>query len=158
MKKLRIIFFLVFTINYVSAQVKEQIVFDYFFENIFEKEYKESVCKIKFKEKTEKAISRSLFESDCLKGEEYESNKNNNSTILEPIDITDYHTKAIKKSKVKSRNKKYRLKLYQAAKINDDKYLVILLMTRKKLNTDSYQFVLDSNGQVLKWCKVEMLH
>lgn len=155
---LRIIFFLVFTVNYVSAQVKEQIVFDYFFENIFDKDYKESVCKITFKGKTETTISRNLFESDCLKDKEYESNKNSNSSILEPITIIDYHTKTIKKSKVKSRNKKYRLRLYQSAKINDDKYLVILLMSRKKLNTDSYHFILNSNGQILEWCKVQMLH
>ncbi len=154
---LRIIFFLVFTVNYINAQVKEQTVFDYFFENIFEKDYKESVCKIKFKGKSENTTSRSLFESDCLKGKEYEFIKNNSSAILEPIDITDYHTKSIKKSKVKSRNKKYRLKLYQSAKINDDKYLVILLMSWKKLNTDSYHFILDSNGQILEWCKVQML-
>ena len=69
MKINNLIFFLVFSFINVIAQEKkskEQVVFNCFFENIFQKEIKGDICKIHFSNKVENEFSKFDFYESCF--------------------------------------------------------------------------------------------
>jgi len=149
MKNLFLIMAVISVWNTNGQVSSEQIAFNYFFDNIFFKNYKLETNVIQFSGKTEINYSEFGIYKPCFKYPAFESapNRSRENSKSIPIDIGSIDKVRIKKSK-----HKYRLNVLIANKIGDT-YYVQIEFTKNKHFTDAYFIKLDDNGQVLDWCK-----
>jgi len=134
----------------LNAQVdsNEQIAFDYFFNQIFLKEYsKENIYKINFKFKTEPSFSYFNYFKPCFDEQEFTFELNNPNSSSIPININ-----RVKKIKFKKHITKFRVYVLRATKFQNN-YFVLIEFSKKREFTDAYLLKINSQGDVINWCK-----
>lgn len=157
--KILVLIFLISSGKLISQNTipKEQVAFEYFFQNIFVNSYKD-VCKLEFSGSTEDEISSfGTIYNFCL-GEDvakelYKAsleNKNKNKVWI--------NTDKLKNTKLalNKRKQKFRVIVLKTSKINNLYYVQIEIM-KKRHYVDSYFFVIDENNDVLNWCKSNVI-
>ena len=134
----------------------EQIAFDYFISDILKRDFTD-VQAIEFKGKTEESFSKLRNVKFCLKPEEklqslIEDATKVRETNSKQIDYDQITNVTITDFTGKSNTAK--LYIYQAVRVADNFY-VFLSIGRRKEPLSNYVFELNSNGEILRSCKMK---
>ncbi len=137
------------TVNY------EQVAFDYFMSDIFERDFK-SLSVMEFKGKTDDTYSTLGDYKFCLKPEEKLQALIKNVT-KEPLtistDIKYSHIKNVTITNFKDDSNTTKLHLYHAVRVADNVYV---FLTIHKQNEPLYKYVFELNvdGEILRNCRM----
>jgi hypothetical protein len=137
-----------------SQESAEQASFNYFFENLFEKEYS-NVSKIQFSGFSESTFSGKIGDPDCL--DEIELS-NLSKWNFEEADgntlVIDNYTKHINKKK---NGNKLILQVYERIYVEETNFIVLIKLTKKDHFSDFYYFVVNKEMKIVKWCKLNYI-
>lgn len=149
---------LLYTSFIFSQNTPEQAAFNYFFENIVQKEYKEQKLKLKFTGNSEPSTSGLFVSIPCLNKKDNlkllnEGFKDAASVAIDENKYNDYINKAC----LTGKRKKYKLSIYRYMKLEKNN-LVLLSLNEKNRITKFYYFIIDENNEITDWCKTSSLH
>jgi len=138
----------------------EQMAFNYFFENIFEKEFPEEKA-IHFSGFTEKNKSYLFtYVGPCFEDADRDFQINLANAAVEPDSIQKVIDIELAKSRVKFEIKKnvgkLTLNIYSATSFNDLYY--VLIMLKYKSGQSYFLFELNQEGAINRWCKTGIVY
>ena len=134
------------TVN--SQSRSEQIAFDYFFSDIFSKEYSEEICKIRFSGFTEKEVTNYGHYKPCFKDDEFNFENSANYGAIVELSTNNVN------SKIKFKKRKTKFRIYVLNAFEKEKYNIVQVeFTKNNEYTDAYYLKVNKNGKVEKWCK-----
>jgi hypothetical protein len=138
----------------------EQIAFDYFFENIFEKEFPDEKS-IQFSGLTEKERSYLFaYVGPCFEDVDKDFQINLANAAIEPNSMNKVVNVGAIKNKVKFKMKKNKgklaLNIYSSTSLDDSNY--VLIMLKYKSGQSYFLFELSNEGEINRWCKTGIVY
>ena len=149
-KKIRPVIIIIFSLIFYSSNAQqsyEQIAFDYFFANIFPKEYSEKICKINFSNETETVISAFGHYKPCFDEKEVLFSHSTKTEAIVPI-----KTENVNEVKFIKRKSKYKINVLKTY-FYKDYYYAQIEFTKKNEFTNAYYLKINKDKNVIKWCK-----
>jgi len=134
----------------------EQIAFDYFISEILKRDFTD-LQTIEFKGKTEESFSKLRNFKFCLKPEEKLQPLIEDATKVREINSKQIDYDQINNIIIidfKDKSNSAKLYIYQAVRVADNFYVFLSIQQRKE-SLSNYVFELNSNGEILRSCKMK---
>jgi len=152
MKKIFTFITMILTISNMNSQdIKEQIAFDFFFENIFYNEY--TIDKLQFSGIIEQDESNFSYYRPCFEDNQFDLGITYQENDIESRTIK---TNKIRHVKFKKKYNRYKLYVLRATKEKEFYYVQIEII-KKRQYADSYFFKINKLNEVVEWCKSEVV-